>query len=152
VIHIDLETVIGILLSLMVLAFLAVFLRHGFAKRVPSSSGDVALLVEHGFSQSEIGLAWAELSKCPGLELKRDWGSGMLAMAVRDHVRQLEQREAALLEAMREIATCSPTGRDSLVRYAQRGIEENERLRAGGEAADTAPGQGSSAEGKHAAR
>lgn len=151
-IHVDIETVIGVLVTLIVLAFLAVFLRHGFAKREPASAGDVALQIEHGFALSEIGLVWAALSKCPGLELKREWGSGMLASSVGDHLAVVEKREAALLAALTEIATCSPTGRDSLVKVAQRALKTHEDSRAGGEAADTAPGQGSSAEGKLAAR
>lgn len=151
-IHVDIETVVGVLITLIVLAFLAVFLRHGLAKRAPSSAGDVALLTEHGFALSEIGLVWAALSRCAGLELKRDWGSGMLASSVRDHLAEVERREAALLASLKEIATCMPTGRDSLVKVAQRALKENEDSRSGGEAADTAPGQGSSAEGKLAAR
>lgn len=137
---------------IVVLAFVAAFLRIVFTRHKPEG-GDVALHVDHGFAQSEIGLTWAELARIPNLKLVKEWGSGMLALAVRERVSKVEAREAALLVALQAIATCEPTGRNSLVKEAQRAIAENQKSRADGEAADAGPWAGPrSAEGKDAAR
>jgi hypothetical protein len=127
---------------LAVLAFLAVFLRIGFAKAPPpdSESAERAAFMEHGFALSEIGMTWAELSQCPGLELRHEWGSGVLALAVRARVEAAElERETKAQAEIAHLRRCldMALGVDLPV----------EPSRADGEAADTAQGQGCSAEG-----
>lgn len=157
--------------------FIRVFARIALAKApIPgSASAEVAAVVEHGYALSEIGMAWAELSRCAGLKLTDEWGGGRLALLIRQKIetaeatlRQananmeemerdlylrlgaVEDREAALLQALKGIAECEPTGRNSLVALAQKAIAEHERSRAGGGAADTAQGQGSTERGNGA--
>lgn len=133
---------------LVVLAFLAVFLRIGFAK--PPAPGteaaERAAFMEHGFALSEIGMTWAELSRCPGLELRREWGAGVLALAVREEIEaaelkafEAEERELKAHAEIEHLRRCLDValGVDLPVEHS----------RADGEAADTAQGQGSSAEG-----
>ena len=133
---------------LFVLAFLAVFLRIGFARPpVPGTEvAERAAFMEHGFALSEIGLLWAELSRCPGLELRREWGSGVLALATRDRVEAAEL--AAFQAEDRELKANAEVERLRRCLDVALGIDlPVEPSRADGEAADTAQGQGSSAEG-----
>lgn len=132
--------------------FIRVFARIALAKApIPgSASAEVAAVVEHGYALSEIGMAWAELSRCAGLKLTDEWGGGRLALLIRQKLEAVELREAALLQALKCIAECEPTGRNGLVALAQKAIAEHERSRAGGGAADTAQGQGSTERGNGA--
>lgn len=161
------ETVLLSLGVLTVLTFLAVFVRIGFAMKprarpVPPEAADrdaaeLSEFVEHGFALSEIGLVWAELSACPGLRLGESWGSGVLALAVR---RKLEaegeiaiQYQAAAIDASRRVAELESENAmlrewlavEAMNAETARLVVEDSRV--DGEAADTAQGQGSSAEG-----
>lgn len=133
---------------LVVLAFLAVFLRIGFA-RPPAPDTEAAervAFIEHGFALSEIGLTWAELSQCPGLELRREWGAGVLALAMRDRVEAAEL--AAFHAEERELKARAEVEHLRRCLDVALGIDlPVEPSSADGEAADTAQGQGSSAEG-----
>lgn len=83
-------------LIVFVAAFVIVFFRIAFAKPPPPSSPEAvtAELIEHGFAMSEIGLAWAEVSRCPGLELRDEWGAGRLALAIRKRLEEIESSRA----------------------------------------------------------
>lgn len=142
-------------LSVLV-AFLYVFVRIALAKNVvpapPAEAAELEALVEHGFAMSEIGMAWAELSRCPGLELKDEWGAGRLAISIRkrdeEHDSEIKLAAAAAFNAGAARAGQHQKGeRDATILQIITALRASRSSRAGGGVADAAQGQGSTLKG-----